>query len=246
MAHDAKSPATEGPAATKSNKPTMSEEETNMAKSAEVHGLLTPDNCTVLFIDFQPQMAFAVKNIDGEALINNVVGLAKAARTFNVPTILTTVAEKTFSGPTFPQLTAALSGVKPIDRTTMNCWEDSRVVDEVKKIGRRKLVLAGLWTEVCIVLPTIQAIEAGYEVYVVTDACGGTSPVAHDMAIRRMVQAGAVPATWLQFLLELQRDWARTETYDAVMAIAKEHAGSYGLGIVYAKTMLGEHASEAA
>lgn len=217
-----------------------------MTRSFEIHGLLTPDNCALLLIDFQPQMAFAVRNIAGEALVNNAVGLAKAAKTFHVPTILTTVAEKTFSGPTFPQLTKVLSGEKPIDRTTMNAWEDSRVVDEVKKTGRRKLVLAGLWTEVCIVLPAVQAMEAGYEVYVATDACGGTSTVAHDMAIQRMVQAGAVPVTWLQFLLELQRDWARSDTYDAVMAIAKEHAGSYGLGVIYAKAMFGEHAGEKA
>lgn len=244
--HAAQAYATKDPAAMKSIRPWLSREETKMAKSFEVHSLLTPDNCTLLLIDFQPQMAFSVRSIDGESLINNAVGLAKAAKTFKVPTILTTVAEKTFSGPTFPQLTAVLSGVKPIDRTTMNCWEDSRVVDEVKRIGRKKLVLAGLWTEACIVFPTIQAIEAGYEVYFVADACGGTSPTAHYTAIERMLQAGAVSMTWLQFLLELQRDWARTETYDAVMAIAKEHAGSYGLGVVYAKAMFGEHAGEKA
>ena len=128
----------------------------------------------------------------------------------------------------------------------MNAWEDRRVVDAVKKIGRKKLVLAGLWTEVCIVLPTIQALGEGYEVYFVADACGGTSTVAHDLAIQRMVQSGAVPITWLQFLLELQRDWARQETYDAVIEIAKEHAGAYGVGIVYAKAVLGAHAREAA
>lgn len=217
-----------------------------MAKSTNVHGVLDPGNCTLLLIDFQPQMAFAVKNIDGQTLVNNAVGLAKAARIFNVPSILTTVAEKTFSGPMFPQIKEVFPQSKTIDRTTMNAWEDRRVVDEVKKIGRKKLVLAGLWTEVCIVLPTVQALEDGYEVYVVADACGGTSTVAHDMAIQRMVQSGAVPITWLQFLLELQRDWARQKTYDAVLAIAKEHAGAYGVGIAYAKSMLGEKAREAA
>lgn len=208
-------------------------------------GLLSPDNCAVVLIDYQPQMLFAVKSVDGQTLVNNAVGLAKAARLFKVPTILTTVAEKSFSGPTFAQLREVLFDLKPIDRTTMNSWEDPKVVDAVKKTGRKKLVMGGLWTEVCIVLPTIQALEAGYEVYVVADACGGTSPVAHDVAIQRMVQAGAVPITWLQFLLELQRDWARQETYDAVLALAKEHAGAYGVGIQYAKAVLGEHASEA-
>ncbi len=211
-----------------------------------IHSLLMPDNCAVLLIDYQPQMLFAVKSIDGQTLVNNAVGLARAAKIFNVPTILTTVAEKSFSGPTFAQLREVLSGLAPIDRTTMNCWEESRVVDAVKKTGRKKLVMAGLWTEVCIVLPTIQALEAGYEVYVVVDACGGTSGVAHDMAIQRIIQAGAVPITWLQFLLELQRDWARQETYDAVLRVANEHAGAYGIGIQYAKAVLGEHASEAA
>ncbi|MCS6860296.1 MAG: hydrolase [Abditibacteriales bacterium] len=213
--------------------------------SNTVHSLLTPDNCTVILIDYQPQMAFAVKNIDGQTLINNAVGLAKAARVFNIPTILTTVAEESFSGPMFPELQAVFPDQKPIDRTTMNTWEDERVVAAVKKTGRKKLVLGGLWTEVCIVLPTIQAIEAGYEVYVVADACGGTSIMAHDMAMQRMIQAGAVPLTWLQFLLELQRDWARQETYDAVLAVVKEHAGAYGVGVRYAKFALGEHASEA-
>ena len=195
-------------------------------------------------IDFQPQMAFAVRSIDGQTLINNAAGLAKSAKIFNVPTILTTVAEKSFAGPFFPQIKKIFPDKELIDRTTMNCWEDQRVVDAIKKTGRKKIVFAGLWTEVCIVCPTIQALESGYEVYVVADACGGTSQVAHDMAMQRVIQAGAVPITWLQFLLELQRDWARVETYDAVTSLAREDAGSYGLGIEYAKAMLGEHASE--
>lgn len=210
---------------------------------SQVHSLLTPQNCTALFIDFQPQMLFAVRSIEGQNLVSNVVGLAKATQIFNVPTILTTIAEKSFSGPTFAQLVEVLSQ-KPIDRTSMNSWEDPRVVEAVAKIGRKKLVMAGLWTEVCIVLPTIQAIEAGYEVYVVTDACGGTSTTAHEMAILRMIQAGAVPVTWLQVMLEWQRDWARQETYDPVMKIANAHGGAYGIGIQYAKAVLGEHAKE--
>jgi nicotinamidase-related amidase len=150
-----------------------------------IHDLLNPDNCALILIDFQPQMAFAVKSIDGQSLINNAAGLAKAAKIFNVPTILTTVAEKSFSGPMFPQIRTVFPEQKIIDRTTMNSWEDDRVVNAFKKTGRSKLVLAGLWTEVCIVCPAIQALQEGYEVYIITDACGGVSDTAHNMAILR-------------------------------------------------------------
>lgn len=206
--------------------------------------LLDPKNCVLLMIDFQPQMAFAVKSIDGQTLVNNATGLAKSARVFNVPTILTSVAEKSFSGPTFSQLREVFPKAEIIDRTTMNSWEDTRVTDAVKKTGRKKLVIAGLWTEVCIATATLDALREGFEVYVVADACGGTTEVAHDMAIQRMVQAGAAPIVWLQFLLELQRDWARQETYDPVMEVVNHHAGAYGIGIQYARAVLGEHARE--
>jgi nicotinamidase-related amidase len=206
-----------------------------------IHSLLTPDNCTVVLIDYQPQMFFGIQSLDRQMLINNAVGLAKSAKAFKVPTILTSVASKTFSGVFLPQLQAEFPGRDPIDRTTMNTWEDKRVVDEVGRIGRKKLVLGGLWTEVCIVLPTIQAMQAGYEVYVVADACGGVSAMAHDLAILRMIQAGAVPMTWIQFLLELQRDWARQQTYAATTKIIQEHGGAYGQGILYVQTMIGAH-----
>jgi len=199
--------------------------------------LLTPSNHTLILIDHQPQMAFATRSIDVAELRNNVTGLAKSAAAFKVPTILTTVAEKSFSGPLFPELQAVFPGQKPIDRTTMNTWEDQRVVDQVKKFGRKKLVMAALWTEVCLLEPALSAIDNGYDVYIVTDASGGVTKEAHDMAVQRMVQAGAHPITWLQYLLELQRDWARGETYMPVVKIATEHAGGYGLGIVYAKEM---------
>jgi nicotinamidase-related amidase len=156
-----------------------------------------------------------------------------------VPTILTTVAEKSFAGPIFPEIQAVFPNQKAIDRTTMNTWEDQRVVDVVQKTGKKKIVLAALWTEVCGVLPALSALEQGYEVYFVTDASGGVSKEAHDMAVQRMVQAGAKPITWVQYLLELQRDWARGSTYAAVMDIAKEHGGGYGLGIIYAGAMFG-------
>lgn len=206
-----------------------------------IHGLLTPDNCAVLLIDYEPQMAFAVKNIDGETLVNNAVGLAKAAKVFNIPTIITTVAAKTFSGPIFSQLRDVFPDAEIIDRTSINAWEDKRFADAVKKTGRKKLVLGGLWTELCIAMPVISALEEGYETYVVADACGDINDIAHDMAMMRMVQAGAVPMTWLQVLLELQRDWARKETYDAVLEVIRDHAGTYGLGVQYAKAVLGEH-----
>lgn len=201
--------------------------------------MLNPKNHTLILIDHQPQMAFATKNIDIQTLRNNTEGLVKAAKVFKVPTILTTVAAKSFSGPIFPEIQAVLPDQKPIDRTTMNTWEDDNVVKEVKALGRKKIVLAGLWTEVCIVGPALSAIADGYEVYVVEDASGGVTESAHNMAMQRMIQAGAHPITWLQYLLELQRDWARGETYEATMAIAKEHGGGYGLGVIYAKEMFG-------
>jgi nicotinamidase-related amidase len=199
--------------------------------------MLTPTNHTLILIDHQPQMAFATQSHDIVQLRNNVAGLAKAAKAFKVPTILTTVAEKSFAGPIFPEIQSVFPNQKPIDRTTMNTWEDQKVVDVVKKHKNKKLVIAALWTEVCGVGPALSAIEDGYDVYFVTDASGGVSKEAHDMAVLRMVQAGAKPITWLQYMLELQRDWARTETYVDVTNIAKEHGGGYGLGIIYASEM---------
>jgi nicotinamidase-related amidase len=209
----------------------------DQAKPTPGESMLDPTNHTMILIDHQPQMAFATKSIDIVELRNNVTGLAKAAKAFDVPTILTTVAEESFSGPLFPELKAVFPEMQPIDRTTMNTWEDKRITDKVNEIGRNKIVIAALWTEVCGVGPVLSAIDQGYEVYFVTDASGGVSDDAHNMAVQRMVQAGARPITWLQYLLELQRDWARTETYDAVTGIAKEHGGGYGLGILYAKEM---------
>jgi nicotinamidase-related amidase len=207
-------------------------------------GLLTPGNHTLVLIDHQPQMAFATRSIDIAELRNNVTGLAKAARAFNVPTILTTVAEESFSGPLFPELQAVFPEQTPIDRTTMNTWEDKRITDKVNEIGRKKIVIAALWTEVCGVGPALSALEQGYEVYFVTDASGGVSDDAHNMAVQRMIQAGAQPITWMQYMLELQRDWARGETYEVVTGIAKQHGGGYGLGILYAKDMFGAQESQ--
>jgi nicotinamidase-related amidase len=201
-------------------------------------GLLTPTNCVVALIDLQPQMLFGVSNFDRQSIINLNVALAKTTRVFDVPLVLTAVETKSFSGHTWPQIHAACPGVTPIERSTMNCWDDATFVAAIKNTGRRKLVLAGLWTETCIALPTVQAIHDGYEVYVVEDCCGDVSALAHDNAMRRMIQAGAKPVTSLSVMLELQRDWAHKDTYDAVLDIAKTHFGAYGVGIEYAYTMV--------
>lgn len=207
--------------------------------------LLSPTDHLLILIDHQSQMAFATKSIDAIQLRNNAALVAHAARVFNVDTILTTVAEKSFSGPLFHEIKDALPNVEVTDRTTMNTWEDANIAKRVNAIGKTRLVFAGLWTSVCIVGPTLSALDQGYEVYVIADACGDVSDEAHERAMQRMVQAGARPMTSLQYLLELQRDWARAETYDATVNVAKELGGAYGLGLIYAKTMLGEHASEA-
>lgn len=200
--------------------------------------LLNPQNSTVIFIDFQPQMTFGVANIDRQTLFNNVILLAKAARIFRVPTILTTVETKSFSGNIWPQLLDIFPDNPTIERSSMNSWDDGNFVEAVKATGRNKLVIAALWTEVCLAFPTLDALKAGYEVYAVEDASGGTSAVAHSAAMRRIEQAGAVPMTSLQVLLEYQRTWARKETYNEVIAAVKEHCGAYGQGVEYAYTMV--------
>jgi nicotinamidase-related amidase len=200
--------------------------------------LLTPQNSAIIFIDHQPQMTFGVANIDRQTLFNNVLLLAKAARIFKVPTILTTVETKSFSGHMWPQLLDVFPDQTPIERTSMNSWEDEKFVAAVQATGKKKLVMAALWTEVCLAFPALEAIKAGYEVYAVEDASGGTSAVAHNAAMRRVEQAGAVPVTSLQVLLEFQRDWAHKETYNEVIEVVKEHCGAYGQGVEYAYTMV--------
>lgn len=199
--------------------------------------LLEPSDHTLILIDHQSQMAFATKSIDAVTLRNNAALVAKAAAEFKVSTILTTVAEKTFSGPMFNEIKDVFPGQKALDRTSMNTWEDSAVIAEVNRIGKTRLVLAGLWTSVCIVGPALSALDQGFEVYVIADACGDVSDEAHERAMQRMIQAGAQPMTSLQYLLELQRDWARSATYDATVKTAIANGGAYGLGLIYAKTM---------
>jgi nicotinamidase-related amidase len=201
--------------------------------------LLNPTNHTLVLVDHEGQMAFATKSIDAIELRNNVGLVAGASKIFNVPTVVTTVAEHSFSGPVFPEILEAFPDkTKYIDRTTMNTWEDVNAYKAITGKGKKKIVFAGLWTSVCIVGPTLSAISEGYEVYVITDASGDVSKEAHDQAITRMVQAGAKPITSLQYLLELQRDWARGETYKAVTDLAIKYGGAYGLGIQYSREML--------
>ncbi len=201
--------------------------------------LLTPRNCQLIFIDHQPQMAFGVQSIDRQVLKNNVVALAKAARIFNIPTIITTVETEGFSGYTYPELLDVFPGQPLLERTSMNSWDDQKVRDALAANGRKKVVVSGLWTEVCNNTFAFSAmLEGGYEIYMVADASGGTSKEAHDYAMQRMIQAGVIPVTWQQVLLEWQRDWARKETYDAVIKLVQEHSGAYGMGVDYAYTMV--------
>ena len=208
-----------------------------IAKAVPGKTLLTPTDHTLIMIDHQSQMSFATKSIDAVTLRNNAALVAKAAREFKVPTILTTVAAKSFSGPIFDEIQSVFPEQQPIDRTSMNTWEDQRIADRVNEIGRGRIVLAGLWTSVCIVGPALSALDQGFEVYVIADASGDITDEAHERAMQRMIQAGAKPITSLQYLLELQRDWARSETYDETVATSIAHGGGYGLGLIYAKSM---------
>ena len=201
--------------------------------------VLTPQNSQMLFIDQQPQMAFGVQSIDRQMLKNNVVALAKAAKVFKIPTTITAVESESFSGYTYPELLDVFPDKAVLERTSMNSWDDKKVRDALKASGRKKVVVSGLWTEVCNTTFALSStLEGGYEIYMVADASGGTSKEAHDYSMQRMIQAGVVPMTWQQVLLEWQRDWARKETYDAVMAIVREHSGAYGMGVDYAYTMV--------
>src|SRR3981189_95405 len=195
-------------------------QDTGRRKRSE-KGLLTPDNCVVTLIDLQPQMLFGFANFDRQSIINNNVALSKAARVFDVPVVLSTVETKSFSGNLWPQIQALFPNVAPIERSSMNSWEHENFVAAIRKSGRKKIVLSGLWTETCVALPTIQAIHDGYEVYVVEDCCGDVSQLSHDNAMKRVIQAGAKPVTALSVMLEWQRDWAATDPDDAVMDTVK-------------------------
>jgi nicotinamidase-related amidase len=190
-------------------------------------GLLTPDNCAIIFIDHQPQMFFGVANIDRQDLLNHVLMLAKAAKIFDVPVILTAVESGGFSGNITPELIELFLDSTPLKRSSMNAWDDGEFVAAVHKTGRKNLVISALWSEVCLVTPAVQALTDGYGVYAVVDACGSASELAQDAAIRRIEQAGAVSVTALQVLLEFQRDWGRREHHDEVVTLLNEHGSAY-------------------
>ena len=207
--------------------------------------MLSPSDCALALIDFQPAMFQGVQSHDRKVIVDNVQVLARASKLFNVPTIITTVARDSFSGPFMPEVTEGIyPGKTVIDRTSINSWLNEEFRRAVEATGRKRFVLAGLWTGACVNFPTLDMLKAGYEIFVVADACGDTSAEAHERAMQRMVQAGAVPITSLQFVFELQQDWARGETYDGVMEILKSLT-PYGIQVRFSKWALGEHASEA-
>ena len=202
-----------------------------------LEALLTPDNCVLILIDHQPFQFAGLRSHDTQTIINNVVGLAKSAKVFGVPTLFSTVVEDR-GGHLLKPLQDVFPDQKPIDRTTINTWEDPRVVEWVEKTGKKKIVMAALWSEICLAMPAIHALGEGYEVYIVTDASGGVSLEAHEMAVQRMIQAGAVPITWTVFASELQRDWARTDTVPGLAAMLVEHMGNVGTSLTWEQQLL--------
>jgi nicotinamidase-related amidase len=211
----------------------------------QYHKLYTPQDSAVVFIDFQPQMTFGVANMDRATMINNVVLLAKVAKEFGVPTVLTSVETEGFSGYVWPQLLDVFPGQPVIERSSMNSWDDAGFRKAIEATGKKNIIMTGLWTEVCVTWPTIEMLGAGYNIYVVEDCCGATSAAAQEAALSRMVQAGAVRLTTIAALLEWQRDWARKEHYSALMGLLKQHAGAYGSGVEYAYTMVHKAAQSA-
>jgi nicotinamidase-related amidase len=199
--------------------------------------LLRPEDSVVVLIDHQPYQFANLHSHEPTMIVNNVIALAKTAKVFNVPTILTTVLEER-GGYLIKGLQDVFPDQKPIDRTFINTWEDQKVVDAVKATGRKQLVLAALYTEICLAMPALQALADGYDVFVVTDASGGVTAEAHDMAVRRMVAAGAVPMTWLAVLGEWQRDWARETTAAGVAAVVAEHGGGSGVAFAWEMQLL--------
>jgi nicotinamidase-related amidase len=206
--------------------------------------LLSPQNCALALIDFQPAMYFGVQSHDRLTIMHNAAVLAKTAKLFKIPTILSTIAKDSFSGPFDSVILEIFKGHEIIDRTAINAWLDGNFRKKVEGTKRKKIVMAGLWTEACVLFPSLDMLKAGYEVYVPTDACGDISQEAHERSVARLTQAGAVPITSLQFLFELQQDWARAGTYNGVMEILKAES-PYGIQVAFSKWALGEHASEA-
>jgi nicotinamidase-related amidase len=200
--------------------------------------LLQPDKCALLLVDHQAGLAFGIGSIDRQTLLNNTIALARTAVVFGLPIVVSTSATKVYSGPVMPAIARVLPSVQPIERRNMNVWEDDRARQAVVDTGRQRLLVSGLLTEACVSFPVLSALADGYEVFVVGDACGGLTPASHELALRRMEKAGARLTSWIQVLLELQRDWTRHETYEGARAIVEAHGGGYGIGLAYARDMI--------
>jgi nicotinamidase-related amidase len=200
--------------------------------------LLTPSHCALLLIDHQAGLAFAVESIDRQTLLNNTAALARTAVVFGLPIIASTSATKVYSGPLMPAIQKVVPDVQAIDRKSMNVWEDEAARAAVEATGRKRFLVSGLLTEACVSLTVLSALAEDYDVYVVADACGGLTPTSHDLALRRMESAGARMTSWIQVLLELQRDWTRHETYDGARSIVETYGGGYGIGLSYARDMI--------
>jgi nicotinamidase-related amidase len=196
--------------------------------------LLKPEECTMLLVDFQAGLGFGVESIPRQLVVNNAVGLARTAVAFKVPVIASTSASRVYSDSLLPGLQEALPAAKAIERRSMNVWEDDTVRNAVVATNRRRLIIAGFLTEACVSFPALSALKDGFEVFVVGDACGGLTPQSHELALRRLEQAGVRLTSWIQILLEFQRDWTRHETYEAARAIVVANGGGYGMGLAYA------------
>jgi nicotinamidase-related amidase len=206
-------------------------------KRTGLDALLTPEGSVLLLIDHQPFQFANLHSHEPTMIVNNVIALAKAAKVFSVPTVLTTVMEER-GGYLIKGLQDVFPSQKPINRTFINTWEDKRVVDAVKKTGRKQLIIASLWTEICLAMPVIHSLADGYDVFFVTDASGGVSREAHDMGVQRMIQAGAVPITWMAVMSEWQRDWARDKNLPALAEVLAAHGGASGVAFGWEMQLL--------
>lgn len=198
--------------------------------------LLSPNNSALVLIDYQPQMIFGIESSSRTILLNNVSGICKTAKLFNIPTVLTTVRAESFSGKIISEITDVMSDLPVYDRSTLNTWEDETTREAIKKLNRKKIIIGALWTEVCLTFPVLSMLKEGYEIYFLEDVSAGQSKQIHKAGVQRMIQAGATPVSWFQVLCELQRDWAKEETYDGAMGIIKQHCGAFGSGVFYAET----------
>jgi nicotinamidase-related amidase len=200
--------------------------------------LLRPDDCALLLVDLQAGLAFGVGSEDRQVLLNNAVALARTAQVFGIPVVASTSATKVYSGPMMPAVQTALPGVVPIERRNMNVWEDDHVRSAIEATGRKRLLISGLLTEACVTFGALSALASGFEAFVVADACGGLTPTSHSLALRRLEARGATMTSWIQVLLELQRDWTRKETYDGARSIVESNGGGYGIGLAYSRDMI--------